>query len=88
MPDSPAADGAMAAAGEVCEDGMPADSAPAGLAPADAPGKAARRSRARKVRERPSEPEPVETVRPLMASPPLSMPAAPGVPAAIFQAPA
>jgi superfamily II DNA/RNA helicase len=53
-----------------------------------APESTMRRSRARKVRELPGEPEAGLATRPLAAAPPVSMPAAPGVPAAIFQAPA
>jgi superfamily II DNA/RNA helicase len=55
------------------------------LASVGEPAKASGRG---KVREQRAEPEPEPAVRPLIAAPAVSMPAAPGVPAAIFQAPA
>jgi superfamily II DNA/RNA helicase len=92
MPARPAAEAVAAAAHEVREDGMPGGSAPQETTLTDAPGavppdKAPRRSRTRKVREQPAEPQAELVTRPLVVTPPVSMPAAPGVPAAIFQAP-
>ena len=87
MPASPVAESVAVAALEVREDGMPGDSAPRETTLVDAPDKAPRRSRTRKVREQPAEPEAELVTRPLVAGPPVSLPAAPGVPAAIFQAP-
>ena len=97
MPAIPAAEAVLAAAGPGA-DGMAGDSAPPAATVTDAREKAApekaaaektpRRSRARRVRELPGEPEVELATRPLAVAPPVSMPAAPGVPAAIFQAPA
>ena len=88
MPASPAAEAVAALAGEAGADDMPGGLALRETTLADAREKAPRRSRTRRVREQPTEPEAELVTRPLAAAPPVSMPAAPGVPAAIFQAPA
>jgi len=94
MPASPAAEVVAGVAHEVREDGGPGDIAPQETTLAEAPDadlsdKAPRRTRTRKVkvREQPTEPEAEIVALPLALAPPVSMPAAPGVPAAIFQAP-
>jgi superfamily II DNA/RNA helicase len=86
--DQPAGAIPAAAADEAGADA--AHGAPSGDAdPQAAPARAGRRSRARKVLRQPeqAEAEPADADRPLAATPPMAMPAAPGVPAAIFQAP-
>jgi superfamily II DNA/RNA helicase len=92
VPGIPAvADGGLAEAVPAAVAGEPAaESAPGGDADHQAaPPRAPRRSRTRKVLQQRelAEAGPGDAGRPLAAASPVTMPAAPGVPAAIFQAP-